>query len=202
MSNKTAKVTAAGRTTTVAVPIGHKPPGRAKLHAKVGVVVVAALVVLTALGVAVRLVVSHVQGKQGNTATTHLTNAQKAAKISDYGQASYATINGDYAAAQLALDNQLPKATTPQQKAVIYSQKMSLAINDKQYHDALTFGQNAENSQKTEMTATLYYQMYLAQGNKPQAKQWLQMAIDRLNKNSDLYDEQLKEFQVDMAGLN
>lgn len=109
---------------------------------------------------------------------------------------------GNTANYQKLLDEQLVSATTPTQKVEVYTNKMGVALDAKMYDQAISFGTAAEKIKKTTDTAQIMAQIYIAKGDMNSARQWLQLAIDRLDKTQPAYDRTLRALQTQLAGLN
>lgn len=109
---------------------------------------------------------------------------------------------GDYSAGQSLLNDQLRTAATPQAKIDIYSQLAVNALNAKKYNEAKDYAQKADTLFPTAGTA--YQLAYIAakMGDRTTARKYYQVAINRLDKNSDSYDMQLKNYTASLRQVS
>jgi tetratricopeptide (TPR) repeat protein len=140
------------------------------------------------------------------TAKTVQTPPSPTGKVATSAQAAYnsafiQSLNGKPTTLQSLLDKQLTTATSPDQKVSIYDQKIAAALNANEYEQAISMGAQADAIKPTSQTAGLIANAYQGQGNIPEAKVWLQNAINRLPKSDPLYGRDLRSYQSQLAAL-
>jgi flagellar basal body-associated protein FliL len=121
--------------------------------------------------------------------------------LSSHDKALKQARDGNVSAAQATLDAQLKTAKAPQEKVAIYNQKIGVAVNDKQYDQAINWGTTAFKILPTSATAELVSTAYQGKNDITNAKLWLQKAIDAVDKNDQAGDRIKRGLQAELNGL-
>jgi tetratricopeptide (TPR) repeat protein len=125
-------------------------------------------------------------------ATAHLTAQQ---------QSDYLAYKGDYSGAQATVAGEIAKAPNATDKAGLYLQQASIAMNAKNYTDAKKYAQAAEALQPSSNSAGLLGDIAALTGDKAAATSDYQEAIDRLDKNSSRYNTARQDYQARIQEL-
>lgn len=110
-------------------------------------------------------------------------------------QAEQAMFNGDYDEAQSILEAQSNKEKSTEEKITLYRQLATNALNANQMDDAQRYAEQAEKLSPSSTTASLLAYVAEERGQTSEAKRYYELAITRLDKNSDDYDLRLANLQ-------
>lgn len=118
-----------------------------------------------------------------------------------YSDASQAAHTGDYSGGQATLDKVADQTTDSVAKAVIYTQKSSIAYNSGKYDDAYSFAKKAEEINPTVSTASLMARAAEKQDNKKEAIAQYKVAVSRITGNTELDELDRQELNNNITKL-
>jgi len=122
-------------------------------------------------------------------------------ELSSTEKASQLATNGDYAAGQKVLDEELASQTDDAGKVNAYVNKALLAINNKEYADAVNFANKAESIAKSRLTSRLLAQIYELMSDKENSVKYYQLTVDRYSETEKASDELSFAYNEDVQAL-
>lgn len=165
------------------------PPAAARLPWKW----LALVVLLIVLGAAVYFILGSTHKNPTTQSVPKLTPVQQYHTLANQGK---------YEQAEQVLDQQRAQAKTTAQKIAIYCQQSLLATQSKQYTDAKTYaGKALKLDPKSDKPYVALAHLAEAQGDKAQAAQDWQKAIDNLSSATDGYNLILRDYQSSLEAL-
>lgn len=121
---------------------------------------------------------------------------------SESQKATYESDHGRYSLAEQAWQAQIKSSSTTQDKLNIYFEEASTAIQFKKYSDARNYANEALSlDPNSSIPYVALANIALASGNKAQAKQYWQQAINKLNPNSPGYNITLNEYTYSLESI-
>lgn len=181
------------------VPLGLKQRlPRQRLRLKVLGLVVVCLVLLVGVAFGTDFLMRRDTSKNPAPATEQ----QSSKPLTPKQQVERLAYEGKYEEAQQMLAQQLGSAKTTSEKSYIRTQQATLALNAQKYDEAMGYAQALDELQPTDASASLLAQVAAAKGDKVAAKNYLQVAIARLNKSAPTYDLKVQEYQMRIAALD
>ena len=124
--------------------------------------------------------------------------AQEAA----FNQALTLVNNSGYSQGQKYLDAQLSASNDVKHKSDIYIDKATLALNNKDYANALQYARQSEALQPTVSSAVVIAQSAELSGDKATAIKYYQITIDRMKQSKLPYDTDIAEYTQKIKDLS
>lgn len=207
MSAHNKKGVIAAQSTGIVVGDGKHHRQRLKLHLKLwGVICFAILLCAVAVGVVWHFVKNNSNNSQ--TATTQnapTTPAKPKVDVSSLNPEEkyhYLASQGDYTAAEQALESQLASAKGTQAKLEVYSQQSMVALQFKRYDDAKKYADQAlQLDPNSDIPYTTLAYWAQAKGDTAAAKNYWQQAITKLDTTAPQYELVKRQYQSDIQEL-
>lgn len=173
-------------------------PGRARFQAKLLGMILAVVILLSAVA---WYVFVRPGSSQPNTTANNSVKAPPANTSADQKAQFYAD-EGQYAQAEQSWQDQLDSAKDTDTKLGIYYQQSALALKFKHYDDAKKYADAAKQlAPNSPQPYVALAQLAEAQNNIPQAKQYWQQAINHVDTNMPGYNLTQSDYQSHLDAL-
>lgn len=157
------------------------------------------LIILMSVTLGVVLLYNHLHKASQQNNTNQSKNSIDLSKFTPEQKANYYILQQDYSKAKMVYLSQLDAAKTKDEKADAYGSLAVLALDAHDYSQALDYAKKAEEFSPTYATAKTIGYVAQLKGDKQTARQYYQLAIDRLVQlNQPNADRAISSIRADL----